>query len=363
MDLPPFLLNEWLESHHGATHDLAGSTGPGWTLGNLLALGENPPDLRAVALGYGSPEGQADLREEIARYQEVDPDWVVVTNGASEAVLLVLLALSRTGGKVVLPLPGYPAFAGAAAAMRLQVRHYRLERGRDFALDAGAVAGETDDHTVAVVINTPHNPTGAVVSHGECAALADALGERGVPLLLDEVFHPIYFGEPNPSATSIDNAIVVGDLSKALAMPGMRIGWVVDRDAERRARMINARSHLAVSSSPVLEALALHALRHRDAVLQRTRSIAAANLASLTRFMDELSGILEWVPPRGGLKAFPWFPDGRDSRPFCERMAGKGVSLSPGDCFGLPEHFRIGFGSQADGIDAALDIVRGELRP
>jgi hypothetical protein len=79
--------------------------------------------------------------------------------------------------------------------------------------------------------------------------------------------------------------------------------------------MINARSHLAVSSSPVLEALALHALRNRDAILQRTRSVAAANLSSLTRFMEEMSDMLEWVPPRGGLQAFPWFRDGRDSRP------------------------------------------------
>ena len=363
VDLPPFLLNQWLERHHGVKHDLAGSTGPCWTLRDLLALGESPPDLGAVALSYGSPQGEAGLRGEIARYLEVDPDWVIVTNGASEAVVLVLLALSLTGGNVAVPLPGYPAFAGAAAAMRLQLRHYRLERQRAFGLDAGAVAGETDDNTVLVVTNSPHNPTGAVIPHGECAALAGALGERGIPLLVDEVFHPIYFGEPNPSATTIGNAIVVGDMSKALAMPGMRIGWVIDRDAARRERMINARSHLTVSSSPVLEALALHALRNRDAILQRTRSIAAANLASLTGFMDEMRDILGWAPPRGGLQAFPWFRDGRDSRPFCERLAEKGVALMPGDCFGMPEHVRIGFGSQAGGIDAALAIVGRELRP
>jgi len=362
MDLPPFLLNQWLESHHGVMHDLAASTGPRWTSREILALGESPPDLGAIALSYGSPEGQADLRDEIARYLEVDPDWVVVTNGASEAVLLALLALARPGGNVPLPFPGYPAFAGAAAATFQELRDYRLERSHGFALDAGAVACETDDNTVLVVTNSPHNPTGTVVPHGECTALAHALGERGIPLLVDEVFHPIYFGEPNKSATAIENVIVVGDMSKALAMPGLRIGWVIERDAERRTRMINARSHLSVSSSPVLEALALHALRNRNAVLQRTHSVASANLAPLTGFMDEMSGILEWAPPQGGLQAFPWFRDGRDSRPFCERMAARGVALSPGDCFGMADHFRIGFGSQADGIDAALEIMGEELR-
>src|SRR5688572_27694587 len=80
MDLPPFHLSNWLESHHGVKHDLAGSTGPRWTPRDLLALGESPPDIGALALSYGSPEGEADLRGEIARYQEADPDWIVVTN-------------------------------------------------------------------------------------------------------------------------------------------------------------------------------------------------------------------------------------------------------------------------------------------
>jgi len=361
MDLPPFLLNQWLESHHGVKHNMAGSTGPRWTLHELLALGEDLPDLAALTLSYAPPEGHPDLRAEIARYHQVDPDWVLVTNGASEAFHLVLLAVARAGGNVALPFPGYPAFAGVATAMGLGLRYYRLERQRSFTLDAGEIASETDDDTVLVVANSPHNPTGAVISHGDCAALARALGEHGVPLLMDEVFHPVYFGEPNRSAAGIDNVIIVGDMSKALSMPGLRIGWIVDPDARRRARMVNARSYLSLSGSPILETLALHALHSRDVVLQHTQSIAAANLASLTRFMDETGNLLGWVPPRAGLLAFPWFRDGRDSRPFCERMVERGVFLSPGDCFGMADHIRIGFGSQVHGIDAALGIMGEEL--
>jgi aspartate/methionine/tyrosine aminotransferase len=363
MDLPPFLLNQWLESHHGLPYNLAGSTGPRWTLCELLELGEGPPDLGALTLGYSPPEGLTELRAEIARHHGVDPDWVIVTNGASEALLLVLSALARAGGNVVLPSPGYPAFAGTAMAAHLRPRPYRLDRQRGFRLDAGAILSGTDDDTVLVVANSPHNPTGAVVPRGEAAALAAALGEKGVPLLVDEVFHPIYFGEPGQSAATIENTIVVGDLSKALAMPGLRIGWVIDRDSGRRAQMLNARSYLSLGSSPILEMLALHALRSRDIVLRRTTSVATANLASLTSFMGEMDDVLGWVPPQAGLLAFPWFRDGRDSRPFCERMVGKGVFLSPGDCFAMPDHFRIGFGSQAGGIDAALDLVGRELRP
>jgi len=363
MDLPPFLLNQWLESHHGVEHNLAGSTGPRWTLGELLALGESPPDLGAMALGYAPPQGLAGLREEIARHHGVDPDWIVVANGASEAFLLVLSALAHSGGNVVVPAPGYPAYAGAAAAAQLPLRPYRLDRERGFRLDAAAIASEADEGAVLVAVNSPHNPTGAVMTRGECAALATMLGERGVPLLVDEVFHPIYFGAPNPSAAGIDNVIVVGDMSKALAMPGLRIGWIIDPDPIRRARMVNTRSHLSIGSSPILEALALHAFRNRAQVIERTMSVARANLASLTGFMGSMSHVLGWVPPEAGLLAFPWFRDGRDARPFCERMVEKGVLLSPGDCFGMPDHIRIGFGSQADGIGPALDLIRDALRP
>ncbi len=363
MELPPFLLNQWLESHHGVKHNLAGSAGPRWTLGELLALGESPPDLSALPLSYAPPQGLAELREEIARHHTVDPDWVVVANGASEAFLLVLAALARAGGNLVVPSPGYPAYAGAAAATGLLLRPYKLDRERGFALDGGVIAAQADGDTALAVVNSPHNPTGATMPRGECAVLAATLGERGIPLLVDEVFHPISFAAPDPSAAGLGNVIVVGDMSKALAMPGLRIGWVIDPDPARRGRMVNARSHLSIGSSPILEALALHALRNRTRILERTQRVAGTNLASLAGFMAELDDVLGWVRPDAGLLAFPWLRDGRDSRPFCERMVGQGVFLAPGDCFGTPDHIRIGFGSQIEGIEAALDILRRELRP
>lgn len=356
MDLPPFLLNQWLESYLDVPYNLAGSTGPRWTLSELLALGEGEPDLGALALGYAPPRGRAELRNEIARYHQVDPDWVLVTNGASEAFLLVLVALARTDGNLVLPFPGYPAFAGVSAAMGLRQRHYRLDRERGYRLDPAEVTSRGDEDTVLAVANSPHNPTGSLVPRGECAALARALGDLGVPLLMDEVFHPIYFAEPNPTSAGIDNVIVVGDMSKALSMPGLRIGWVIDRDAERRARMVNARSYLSLGSSPILEALALRALRSREVILQRTRSVAATNLAALTRFMEQMGAILDWVPPQAGLLAFPWFRDGRDSRAFCERMVSSGVFVSPGDCFGEIEHFHCG-------LFPTLFVMRGLYIP
>jgi aspartate/methionine/tyrosine aminotransferase len=212
------------------------------------------------------------------------------------------------------------------------------------------------------VVNSPQNPTGALLKAGDCRALAQALGDKGVPLVVDEVFHPIYFGEAEPSAAGIDNVIVIGDMSKALSMPALRMGWVIDSDPGRRANMIRARGYIAWSGSPILEGLAFHAMRNRAAILERAGAAASANLGEMRRFMDDVGDILDWVEPLAGMVAFPWFRDGRDSRPFCERLADREVLVSPGDCFRMPEHMRFGFGSQVDGIGPALEIVARELR-
>jgi hypothetical protein len=106
MELPPFLLNDWLESQQNLRFDLAGSTGPRWTMRDLTHLGD-PLDLSDMPISYAPPAGLSDLRAEIAAHHGVDPNWVVVTNGASEAFQLLLLALFRRSGNVLLPMPAY----------------------------------------------------------------------------------------------------------------------------------------------------------------------------------------------------------------------------------------------------------------
>lgn len=362
MQLPPFLLNEWLERPRDLRFNLAGSAGPRWTMDELAALGDGELDLTNMPLSYAPTAGAAALRAEIAAHHGVDPDWVVLTTGASEALLLLLSVLSRPRGSILLPMPTYAAFAGAAQFVHLDPRYYQLSRERGFGIDPAQVAAMLDQQTVAVLANSPHNPSGAVLEPADCASLASALQSRGVPLIVDEVFHPIYFGDVRPSAAGTENVIVIGDMSKALSMPGLRSGWVIDPDAKRRAMMVRARGYIAWSGSPILESMALHAMRDRHAILERANRVASANLEGLRSFMDRVGDVLDWVPPQAGFVTFPWFRDGRESRPFCEQMAERGMLLAPGDCFGMPEHMRICFGSLAESMGTALAIMEEELR-
>jgi len=366
MDLPPFLLDHWLSKHSFAVppieYDLASSTGPKWTVGELRALGAGA-DIDDTILGYAPSEGSEALRKAISEFLGVDPDWVVATVGASEALSILLCLAARPGANVILPSPGYPAFEPMAGVWGLEVRRTVLSRDDGFRQTANGVLALADDATAIALVNTPQNPVGTTMPRDDIERLAAALESRGAPLIVDEVYHPLYFGEPRTSAAGVRNVVAIGDMSKALSLAGLRLGWLVEPDATRRARAIDARSYFTISSSPLLERLAAHALVNREVLLSRLQAVAIENLDALSDFIARVSDVLAWAKPSGGTVCFPWFRDGRDSRPFCEALAAKGVLVAPGDCFGMADHMRVGFALlQPAKFQQALAIFEQALR-
>ena len=363
MKLPPFLLDHWLAAHEFASppirFNLASSTGPAWTLGQLLALGEEAARdaLDGIRLSYAPPEGSKLLRERIGQFYGVDPDWVIVTTGASEALSMLLCMAAERGASIVLPSPAFPAMPVMAQAWGLGVNTYALDRKMGFAQSADKIVAAVDASTRLVLVNTPHNPTGSIMEEVQLRRLAGTLSEAKIPLLVDEVYHPLYFGSEVPSAAQVPNAIVISDFSKAFSLSGLRLGWIIDADPKRREQLIDLRSYFTISSSPLTEAIAAHAFTHIEAILARLREVAQNNLVLLKQFMERHCDTLGWIPPDGGKVAFPWLLGGRDSRPICQALAREGVLVAPGDCFGLPEHFRIGVGAQATEFQDALDVA------
>jgi aspartate/methionine/tyrosine aminotransferase len=369
MRLAPFLLDHWLAAHEFADppirYNLASSTGPQWTVGELLDLGGDAArrDLEALRLSYAPPQGSARLRERIAVLHGVHPDEVLVMTGASEALMALCchFADRENGGNLVLPQPCYPAVPVLARAWGLGVRHYALESAKGFSQSAASVLAAVDAQTRAVFVNSPHNPTGSVMPSVEQRSLAETLALRGVPLIVDEVYHPLYFSGEMPTAAALPGTIVLGDFAKALSIPGLRIGWLIERDARRREAFIDARSYFTISGSPLTEALGALALGHATVILGRLRDVAAANLSLLTTFMAEHEDVLEFTTPAGGTTCFPRLRDGRNARPLCEALARAGVLVAPGDCFDAPSHMRVGFGALREGYEDALRLFGGVL--
>lgn len=357
MQLKPFLLDMWLDKYeHSLEFNLAASTGPVWTVDQILALeGDSARErLLQQKLVYGHPAGSEGLRAAIADMQKVSLESVQVTTGASEALLVLMWQAAEPGANVILPRPGFPTFSALPESLGLETRFYSIRKENDFRIDLDEIKKLADSRTKLVLVNSPHNPTGTTLSDQEMETLHEFTSARGIQLIVDEVNHPIYHGQKTQSAARLPHATVIHDFSKAFAIAGVRTGWMIEHDPKRRQQYWNARAFFSVSNSVTGELLAEIAMRKRDVVLPRTQQAASRNLGLLGRFMSDHRETLGWIPPRGGMTVFPWLTSGENSRPFCEAAAERGIVLAPGDCFDVPAHFRLGFAASADDFPRAL---------
>jgi aspartate/methionine/tyrosine aminotransferase len=359
MNLPPFLLGQWLEQKHSANppveYDLGSSTGPVWTLRELLSLGGDIEQLLDTKLFYMPSHGSPALRAALAGMVGVEPEEILLATGGAEALLILFHLAAGPGANVVLPNPGFPANDAIAQSFGLETRHYTLRAENHFQVDVEEIERLVDRATRLVLVNSPHNPTGAVLSEAQMRRLHDFCAERRVQFVSDEVYHPIYHGPAGTSASRLPRATVIGDFSKALCLSGLRIGWIVEHDPARREQFLNARNYFTASSAAPCEYLAAIAVTQHETIYERARSVAGKNLGLLDGFFDEHRDHLSWVRPAGGMTGFPKLNNGGDGRRFCRELLRRGLLLAPGDCFGMPAHFRIGFAASGETFARALE--------
>jgi aspartate/methionine/tyrosine aminotransferase len=280
VEIPPFLLDRWIEQKQAADarieFDLASSTGPVWTLRELLALsdGAELEELLDTPVSYTAAAGSLALRTAIAKLEGVSPDEVQVVTGAAEALLILFFLASEPGANVVLPDPAFPANPALAESLGLRIRYYTLRAENQFRVDPEEIRRLVDRDTRLLLVNSPHNPTGAVLRDEEMDRLHDFCAERGIQFVSDQVYHPIYHGPAMRSASRLSHATVIGDFSKALCLSGLRVGWMIDHDAARRERYHRARNYFTITGNVFAERLAVLALEHSDAIYSRARAVA-----------------------------------------------------------------------------------------
>ena len=358
MRLKPFLLDTWLDQYeHGIEFNLAASTGPTWTVNDILALADEETRHRFLnhKLVYSRPAGADTLREAIAEMQGVPVDSVQVMTGASEALVAMMWLVNEPGANVILPLPGFTTFSALPESLGIETRFYRVRRENQFRIDVDEIKRLTDSNTRLILVNCPNNPTGATISDADMEALHAFTAERGIQLVSDEVYHPIYHGRKTTSAARLPHATVIHDLSKAFSIAGVRTGWMIEHDPQRRQQYWTARAYFSICNGTTGEILAEIAIRRRNVILGKTQETATRNLQLLDRFMAEHRDVLGWIRPQGGMTAFPWLVSGEDARPFCQAAADRGILLAPGDCFEVPSHFRLGFAAAGAEFPKALE--------
>jgi|SRR5215469_11542005 len=363
MKFAPFLLDQWIQ--HDSEISLANSTGPGWTIRELLALtgdaARAAEQLTALPLRYPPTPGEPALRQAIAEMQRVPVDDVSVYAGGAEALFQVFFLAAEPGANIIIPSPCFPAHEAVPASLGIEIRRYHLRPENSYRIDIDEVKRLADRRTKILVVNSPHNPTGATLTDDELTELHDFAASRGIQFLSDEVFHPIYHGPETQSAARLPHATVINDFSKALALPGLRLAWIIERDAARREEYLNAREYISVSNTPMGEFLGEIAIRHQDKVHSRTREVTRANLALLKKVISAHADTFDWVPPAGGMTAWVRLTHAGDSRRFCEAALHRGILIAPGDCWGFADHMRIGFGVRPESYPRAMQLFEESI--
>lgn len=303
----------------------------------------------ALRLGYTEPRGHPLLRAEIARqYDSLSPDHILVCAGAEEALFCVINVLLARGDHAVVTWPGYQSLYEVARATGATTVVHELRPQDGWSPRLDALIEAVSPRTKLIIVNVPHNPTGAHPTASEWREFTDSCARRGIRVLADEVYRDLVLGDADrlpACADCFDAGISVGVMSKAYGLAGLRIGWIATRDTALLERCSAFKDYTSICSAAPSEILALIALRARERLLARSRSITSANLALLELFFDEHPADFEWVRPRAGCVAFPRLTTRTPAASFTRELVEReGVLLLPGDVFGYPNHLRIGFG-------------------
>ncbi|MGC2449045.1 MAG: pyridoxal phosphate-dependent aminotransferase, partial [Candidatus Sulfotelmatobacter sp.] len=181
MQLKPFLLDMWLDRYeHNIEFNLAASTGPCWTLNQILSLASEEERNRFLhhKLVYSCPAGAEGLRAAIADMHGVEVETVQVVTGASEALLILFWLAAEIGANVVLPNPGFTTFSALPESLGIEARYYALRKEDEFRIDIDEIKKLADKNTKLVLVNSPHNPTGATVTDAEMDSLHEFTSSR-----------------------------------------------------------------------------------------------------------------------------------------------------------------------------------------
>jgi aspartate/methionine/tyrosine aminotransferase len=357
MRLTPFALERWMTTYETQVeYDLAESGIHPLTTAELLAF-DPEPDKRAhellnIPLNYSEARGTHALRARIAAtYDGLTPDDILITTGAIEANYLLFNALLAPGDEVVSVFPAYQQLYTVPEAIGCTVQTVKLREEDGYRYDMDELRRLVTDRTRMIVVNTPHNPTGAALSAADCRAIYAIADSVGAYLLADEAYRWITVDGvplPPPMRNLGPRAISVGTLSKPFGIPGLRLGWMA-ATAEIATRCWSYRDYTSLSPSGLSDYLAGLAFAHREAILARTHDISARNLATFRGFLAEHRDLFSWVEPRGGLLGLLRYHLDLPSETVANRLAEEAsVMLAPGSAFGMEGRLRLGLGARPD---------------
>ena len=350
MKLSPFKLERYFDQYEfTARYLLSSSDCQPLRLHELLALAQpqTKNEWDNLSLGYTKSKGNLQLREEICQlYKSIQPENVLVL-APEEGIFIAMNVLLDKGDHAVVTFPGYQSLYQVAEDMGCRVSKWEPDRNLKFVVDD--LRSLITDKTKLIVINFPHNPTGATMPLDELKeiiALADA---RGIVIFSDEMYRLMEYEETDrlPSVSDLyENAVSLFGLSKTFGLPGLRIGWLTTQNKSIYHALASFKDYTTICNNAPGENLGIIALQNKTLLANRSLGIIRKNLAVLESFASRHAGWFLWQAPKAGSIAFPELKIKGSVTELCQDLfQATGIMLLPHSVYDFNRpHVRFGFG-------------------
>lgn len=318
---------------------------------------------------YGPSAGQPELRQAIAddvsrsRGVKVAPEEVVVVPGGKPIIFFTLLALADVGDEVIYPNPGFPIYESMINYLGAKAVPYRLHEQKDFSLDVNELKSLITDRTKLIIINSPQNPTGGVLDKKDIRNIADAIGDRNIMVLSDEIYSRLIFEGEHHSIMALpgfkERTILLDGFSKTYAMTGWRMGYGVMR-ADLATHITRLMTNSNSCTASFTQIAGIEALRgdqssvdHMRDEFQRRRDAFVAGLNKIKGFSCRL--------PKGAFYVFPNITKtGWKSKKLADALLDDaGVAALSGTSFGAfgEGYLRFSVANSLENLNQALDRI------
>jgi aspartate/methionine/tyrosine aminotransferase len=256
---------------------------------------------------YGEHRGKLELRDEIVRDEiGLDANDVLVCPSAATALFIISTTLLNNHDHLVVLRPNYATNIETPRAINCEISFIDLEFDKGFQFDIEQIKNAVKPNTKLISLTTPHNPTGVVFSEDLMLEIIAFAEDRNIYVLVDETYRYLNFQTkliPYYAAKS-ERVISVCSLSKAHGVPGIRTGWLINKNEKLMLDFLAAKEQIIICNSVVDEEIAHHILSQKD-YLQSTHQHIQQNFTVLKNWIENEQSFLEWTEPNAGVVCFP----------------------------------------------------------
>lgn len=336
-----------------------------FTLSELLTA-EQQRQILDTVLGYGQTNGSPEVRDRIAAlYSDMKAENILVTNGSSEANFVACHTLIEPGDEVVMMVPNYMQIWGIAEEMGAVPIAFNLREENSWSPDLDELKRVVTNKTRMITVCNPNNPTGYTLTIDEMRDIVAIADRVGAWVHADEVYRGAELdGVETPSFIGLGERVTVnGGLSKAYALPGLRLGWLAG-PAETINTSWAYHDYTSITAGILSHAIGEIALSPdvRPRILERNRAMLRENLVHTIDWVESLGQHIRFTPPKAGGMAFMRYDYPINSTELAEWLRiEQSVFILAGDTYGMDGFFRIGIGAETQNLIAGFERMRQAL--